>query len=85
MAVSETVDVAAARRAAADLARRLDFGQDPAARLALDIAAKPPEARLPLPAAQWSPGVLSINANTAQQLGIDLSSQAQAKASQVYR
>lgn len=56
-----------------------------AARLALDIAAKPPEARLPLPAAQWSPGVLSINANTAQQLGIDLSSQAQAKASQVYR
>ena len=56
-----------------------------AARLALDIAAKPPEARLPLPAAQWSPGVLSINANTAQQLGVDLSSQAQAKASQVYR
>lgn len=56
-----------------------------AARLALEIAARPAEARLPLPAAQWSPGVLSINANTAQQLGIDLSSQAQAKASQVYR
>ena len=56
-----------------------------AARLALDIAAKPAEARLPLPAAQWSPGVLSINANTARQLGIELSAQAQAKASQVYR
>lgn len=37
VAVSETVDVAAARRAAADLARRLDFGQDPAARLALVV------------------------------------------------
>lgn len=56
-----------------------------AARLALEVAARPAEARLPLPAAQWSPGVLSINANTAQQLGIDLSSQAQAKAGQVYR
>ncbi len=35
VAVNETVDVAAARRAAADLARRLGFAQEPAARLAL--------------------------------------------------
>lgn len=55
------------------------------ARLAAEIAAKPAEARLPLPPLQWSPGVLSINANTAQQLGIELSSEAQAKAGQVYR
>lgn len=37
VAVSETVDVAAARRAGADLARRLEFGQDAAARLALVV------------------------------------------------
>lgn len=55
-----------------------------AARLAAEIAAKPAESRLPLPPVQWSPGTLSINANTAQQLGIELSSEAQAKASQVH-
>jgi len=37
VAVSETVDVAASRRAAADLARQLSFAQEPAARLALVV------------------------------------------------
>ncbi|HZG20956.1 MAG TPA: ATP-binding protein [Herbaspirillum sp.] len=37
IAVNETVDVAAARRAAADLTRRLAFAAEPAARLALVV------------------------------------------------
>jgi len=56
-----------------------------AAKLAAELAAKPPESRLPLPPSVASPGVLTINAKTARQLGLDVPEEVQGKASQVYR
>lgn len=56
-----------------------------AARLSQEVAAKPAETRLPLPPSLLSPGVLTINAKTARQLGIDLPDDVQSKAKQVYR
>lgn len=56
-----------------------------AAKLAADLAAKPAESRLPLPASVASPGVLTINAKTARQLGLDVPDAVQNKAIQVYR
>ena len=43
-----------------------------AARLALGIAGRAPDARLPVPPPATSPGALSLNAATAQALGIEL-------------
>lgn len=54
-----------------------------AARLAADVAQKPKG--LPLPPMTLSPGVLSINARTARQLGLTLSADVTSKARQVYR
>ena len=54
-------------------------------RMAQEAAQKPAEARQSLPPAVLSPGVLTINAKTARQLGIDLADDVQSKAKQVYR
>lgn len=56
-----------------------------AARLAGELAARPPEARLPVPPMVGSPGTLSINLKTARQLGIDVPADVAAAANQVYR
>ena len=56
-----------------------------AAKLASELASKPPASRSPLPASLASPGGLTINAKTARQLGIELSDEVQASAKQVYR
>jgi putative ABC transport system substrate-binding protein len=56
-----------------------------AAHVAVEVAAKPAEARLPLPAPQGSPGSLTINLKTAKQLGLDVPPGVLAKARQVFR
>ncbi|HWE26966.1 MAG TPA: ABC transporter substrate binding protein, partial [Polyangia bacterium] len=56
-----------------------------AARIAADLAQKPPEARLPVPPPVGAGGVLSVNAKTAKRLGLDIPPSALGKAKQVYR
>jgi putative ABC transport system substrate-binding protein len=56
-----------------------------AMRLALGIAGRTPEQRLPVPAPMSSPGTLTINLKTARQLGIDMPDTLINKARQVYR
>jgi putative tryptophan/tyrosine transport system substrate-binding protein len=56
-----------------------------AARLALDLANKPPEGRVPVPAPTPSPGALTVNMKTAKQLGLDIPQGVLSKARQVYR
>jgi putative ABC transport system substrate-binding protein len=56
-----------------------------AMRLALGIAGRAPEQRLPVPAPMTSPGTLTINLKTARQLGIDMPETLVNKARQVYR
>jgi putative ABC transport system substrate-binding protein len=56
-----------------------------AMRLALGIAGRPAEQRLPVPAPMTSPGTLTINLKTAHQLGIDMPDGVINKARQVYR
>lgn len=55
-----------------------------AARLALGIAGRTPETRLPVPPPATSPGALSLNAATAQALGIELPEPIVKKARKVY-
>lgn len=56
-----------------------------AARLALGIAGRAPNERVPLPAPTTSPGALTLNAATAQALGIELPEQLLRKARKVYK
>ncbi len=56
-----------------------------AMRLALGIAGRAPDHRLPVPAPMTSPGTLTINLKTARQLGIDIPESLVGKARQVYR
>jgi ABC-type uncharacterized transport system substrate-binding protein len=56
-----------------------------AGKLAAEIAARPVESRLPLPPSIASPGVLTINAKTAQQLWLDIPEDVLSSAVQVYR
>ncbi len=56
-----------------------------AMRLALGIAGRPPEQRLPVPAPMTSPGSLTLNLKTARQLGIDIPDALVGKAQKVYR
>jgi putative ABC transport system substrate-binding protein len=56
-----------------------------AMRLALGIAGRTPEQRVPVPAPMTSPGTLTINLKTARQLGIDIPDALINKARQVYR
>ncbi len=56
-----------------------------AARLAAELAARPLEARLPVPPMADSPGSFSLNLKTARQLGIDIPADVVAAANQVYR
>jgi putative ABC transport system substrate-binding protein len=55
-----------------------------AAKIALDLSAKPTDARVPVPALVGSPGVLTINVKTAKRLGIDLPAAVLSKARKVY-
>jgi ABC-type uncharacterized transport system substrate-binding protein len=55
-----------------------------AARLALGIAGRAPDARLPVPPPATSTGALSLNAATAQALGIELPDPIVKKARKVY-
>jgi putative ABC transport system substrate-binding protein len=56
-----------------------------AARMAAELAARGPEARLPVPPPASSPGALTVNTKTAHQLGIDIAPEVLAWARQVYR
>jgi putative ABC transport system substrate-binding protein len=56
-----------------------------AARLALELAAKPADARVPVPPPLPSPGALTVNMKTAKRLGIDIPAGVLGKARQVYR
>jgi len=56
-----------------------------AARMALGIAGRTPETRLPVPPPATSPGALSLNAATAQALAIELPEPIVKKARKVYR
>jgi putative ABC transport system substrate-binding protein len=56
-----------------------------AARIAGELAARAPEARLPVPAMAGSPGLYSLNLKTARQLGIDIPADVVASATTVYR
>jgi putative ABC transport system substrate-binding protein len=56
-----------------------------AAKLAAELAARPPAARLPVPPPVLSPGALTINLKAARQLGVEVSATAMAHARQVYR
>jgi putative ABC transport system substrate-binding protein len=56
-----------------------------AMRLAVGIAGRTPEQRLPVPPPMTSPGTLTINLKTARQLGIDMPETLINKARQVYR
>lgn len=56
-----------------------------AARMAVDIASRPAEQRLPLPPLATSPGALTINAKTAQQIGLEIPEALLHKARKVYR
>jgi hypothetical protein len=53
--------------------------------MALELLARPAEARVPVPPPTVCPGALSINQRTARQLGVDISPDVLAKARQVYR
>jgi ABC-type uncharacterized transport system substrate-binding protein len=55
-----------------------------AARIALGIAARPADQRSPVPPPATSPGSLTLNASTAQALGIDLPETLLKKARKVY-
>jgi putative ABC transport system substrate-binding protein len=56
-----------------------------AMRLALGIAGRAPEQRLPVPPPMTSPGTLTINLKSARQLGIEVPDALINKARQVYR
>jgi putative ABC transport system substrate-binding protein len=56
-----------------------------AARLALELANRPPDARVPVPPPLSGPGALTVNMKTAKRLGIDISAGVLGKARQVYR
>jgi putative ABC transport system substrate-binding protein len=56
-----------------------------AARLALELLARPADARLPVPPPIPGPGALSVNMKTAKRLGIDIPASVLGKARQVYR
>ncbi|MGZ3408586.1 MAG: ABC transporter substrate-binding protein [Polyangia bacterium] len=56
-----------------------------AARMALGLAGRAPADRVPVPPPATSPGSLSLNATTAQALGIELPEQIVKKAHKVYR
>jgi putative ABC transport system substrate-binding protein len=56
-----------------------------AARLAAELAARPPESRQPVPPMAESPGTFSLNLKTARQLGIEIPADVVAAANQVYR
>jgi ABC-type uncharacterized transport system substrate-binding protein len=56
-----------------------------AARMAIDVAGRAPESRLPVPAPMTSPGSLIVNARTAELLGIDVPDALLRKARKVYR
>lgn len=56
-----------------------------AMRLAVGIASRAPEQRLPVPPPMTSPGSLTINLKTAHQLGVDMPDSLINKARQVYR
>jgi putative ABC transport system substrate-binding protein len=64
-----------------------DVGQigEQAARLALGLLARPPEARLPVPPAAFARGSLSIHAGSASLLGIELDDEALADAARLFR
>jgi ABC-type uncharacterized transport system substrate-binding protein len=55
-----------------------------AARLAVEVASRPAEARLPLPPPTSSPGALSVNVKTARQLGVAIAPGVLSKAQKVY-
>jgi ABC-type uncharacterized transport system substrate-binding protein len=55
-----------------------------AARLALGIAGRAAEARVPVPSPTTSPGALTLNATTAAALGIDLPETIVKKARKVF-
>jgi putative ABC transport system substrate-binding protein len=56
-----------------------------AARVAAEVAAKPAEGRLPVPAPQGSPGALTVNLRTAKQLGLDVPPGVLSRARQIFR
>jgi ABC-type uncharacterized transport system substrate-binding protein len=56
-----------------------------AARLAIGILGRNPDARMPLPPPTTSPGALSVNLRTAAQLDIDVPDSLLRKAHQIYR
>jgi putative ABC transport system substrate-binding protein len=56
-----------------------------AMRLAVGIAGRAPEQRLPVPAPASSPGTLTVNLKTAKQLGIEIPDSLINKARQVFR
>ncbi len=56
-----------------------------AARMAVGIASRPADQRLPLPPLATSPGALTINAKTAQLIGLEIPEALLHKARKVYR
>jgi putative ABC transport system substrate-binding protein len=56
-----------------------------AARLALEILAKPPETRLPVPPPVGGPGALTVNLKTAKRLGVEVPAGALDRARKVFR
>jgi putative ABC transport system substrate-binding protein len=56
-----------------------------AARLAIDLAGRAPETRLPVPAPMSSPGSFIVNARTAELLGLEIPDALLRKARKVYR
>jgi putative ABC transport system substrate-binding protein len=56
-----------------------------AARMALALAARAPEQRVPVPAPASSPGCFTVNARTAEFLGIDIPEGLLRKARKIYR
>jgi ABC-type uncharacterized transport system substrate-binding protein len=56
-----------------------------AGQLAAGIAARPADARLPVPPPMGGAGALSVNVKTARQLGVDVPQQVLSRARQVFR
>jgi putative ABC transport system substrate-binding protein len=82
LAFSDTLAQAGALVALSPDAR--DIGRR-AARIALDLAGRVPHQRLPMPPPMSSPGALSVNAHTAELLGIEIPEMLLRKARKIYR